>query len=107
MSSRNAAAWALKPLSRPLVVGAAADPSPPPSGHVVIRVCDVAVNPIDWILQDTDLFGLSYVCEELSMASALRALINQCISPRFLAPMRQVKSSQSPTMSTTSMSVRG
>ncbi|KAF1973448.1 GroES-like protein [Bimuria novae-zelandiae CBS 107.79] len=56
---KNVAAWALKPTHRPLVVSSAPYTTPPP-GHVVIKVTDVAVNPIDWILQDDDLFKLSY-----------------------------------------------
>ena len=55
----NVAAWALKPKQRPLVVGSAPYNSPS-KGYVAIRVIDVAVNPIDHILQDTDLFGLEY-----------------------------------------------
>lgn len=55
----NVAAWALKPKQRPLVVSSAPYTESPP-GHVVIQVTDVAVNPIDWILQDTDLFKASY-----------------------------------------------
>ncbi|KAK5686145.1 hypothetical protein LTS10_002259 [Elasticomyces elasticus] len=55
----NVAAWALKPKQRPLVVGSAKYSSPP-KGYVAIQVIDVAVNPIDWILQESDLFSLSY-----------------------------------------------
>lgn len=55
----NVAAWALKPKDRPLVVSSAPYSSPP-KGHVAIQVIDVAVNPIDWIMQDTDLFALKY-----------------------------------------------
>ena len=55
----NVAAWALKAKQRPLVVSSAPYTEPPP-GHVVIRVTDVAVNPIDWIQQDTDIFKASY-----------------------------------------------
>ncbi|KAF2169534.1 hypothetical protein M409DRAFT_64648 [Zasmidium cellare ATCC 36951] len=55
----NVAAWALKPKQRPLTVGAAPY-TKPPAGHVVIKVYDVAVNPIDWILQDDDLFKAEY-----------------------------------------------
>nr|OQO15918.1 hypothetical protein B0A51_16363 [Rachicladosporium sp. CCFEE 5018] len=55
----NAAAWALKPESRPLVVSSAPYTSPPP-GHVVIEVHSVAVNPIDHIMQDSDLFHIKY-----------------------------------------------
>lgn len=55
----NVAAWALKPKQRPLVVGAAPY-TKPPAGHVVVKVYDVAINPIDWILQDDDLFKLEY-----------------------------------------------
>jgi hypothetical protein len=55
----NVAGWALKPKDRPLVVSNAPYTSPP-KDHVVIRVIDVAVNPIDWIMQDQDAFGLKY-----------------------------------------------
>ena len=56
---KNVAAWALKPKTRPLVVSAAPYTSPP-RDHVTIQVVDVAVNPIDWILQDDDLFEMKY-----------------------------------------------
>ncbi|KAK4549148.1 hypothetical protein LTR36_007605 [Oleoguttula mirabilis] len=56
---RNVAAWALKAKQRPLVVGNAPYASPP-KGHVAIQVLDIAVNPIDWIMQDSDLFALKY-----------------------------------------------
>lgn len=55
----NTAAWALEPNSRPLVVSSAPYTSPPKQ-HVVIKVCCVAIDPIDWILQDNDFFGLKY-----------------------------------------------
>ena len=58
-AAKNVAAWALKPKERPLTVSSAPY-TKPPSGHVVIKVFDVAVNPIDWILQDDDLFHLQY-----------------------------------------------
>lgn len=56
---KNVAAWALKPKQRPLTV-ASAPYTKPPAGHVVIKVYDVAINPIDWILQDDDIFGSKY-----------------------------------------------
>lgn len=55
----NAAAWALKPKQRPLVVSAAPYASPP-HGHVAIEVHCVAANPIDWIVQDQDIFNIKY-----------------------------------------------
>lgn len=55
----NVAAWALKPNSRPLVIASAPYTSPPKE-HVVIKVRCVAIDPIDWILQDNDFFGLKY-----------------------------------------------
>lgn len=55
----NTAAWALAAKTRPLVVSSAPYTSPP-SGHVAIKVQSVAVNPIDWILQDQDVFRLRY-----------------------------------------------
>lgn len=58
-SPKNAAAWILHATERPLVVSNSPY-TKPPKGHVVIKVYDVAVNPIDWILQDSDLFKLQY-----------------------------------------------
>ncbi|KXS96666.1 hypothetical protein AC578_4399 [Pseudocercospora eumusae] len=55
----NVAAWALKPKTRPLTVSSAPY-TKPPSAHVVIKTYDVAVNPIDWILQDDDIFNSQY-----------------------------------------------
>lgn len=56
---KNVAAWALKPKQRPLTVASAPYTKPPP-GHVVVKVYDVAINPIDWILQDDDIFHSDY-----------------------------------------------
>lgn len=56
---KNVAAWALKSKERPLVVSKA-DYTPPPKNYVAIKVVDAAVNPIDWIMQDQDLFGIDY-----------------------------------------------
>lgn len=56
---QNVAAWALKAKSRPLVVSNAPY-ALPPAGHLTIKVSAVAINPIDWIMQDSDLFNLSY-----------------------------------------------
>ncbi|CAK3967255.1 Zinc-binding alcohol dehydrogenase domain-containing cipB [Lecanosticta acicola] len=56
---KNVAAWALKPKQRPLTVDSAPY-TKPPKGHVVIKAFDVAVNPIDWLLQDDDLFHSDY-----------------------------------------------
>lgn len=56
---KNVAAWALKPKEPPLTVDSAPY-TKPPKGHVVIKVFDVAVNPIDWILQDSDVFKSDY-----------------------------------------------
>ncbi|KAJ4351830.1 uncharacterized protein N0V89_007174 [Didymosphaeria variabile] len=55
----NAAAWALKPKTRPLVVSSAPYKSPP-ADFVTIKVHSVAVNPIDWIMQDQDVFRAKY-----------------------------------------------
>lgn len=55
----NVAAWALKEKQRPLVV----DSAPytlPPKNHVVVKVKDVAINPIDWIVQSDAAFELNY-----------------------------------------------
>lgn len=46
---KNVAAWQLKKGQRPLVVDSAPYTSPP-EDHVTIKVVDVAVNPIDWIV---------------------------------------------------------
>ncbi|KAK5125203.1 hypothetical protein LTR85_000879 [Meristemomyces frigidus] len=56
---KNVAAWSLKAKERPLVVGNAPY-AMPPAGHVSIQVFDVAINPIDWLMQEGDLFGLKY-----------------------------------------------
>lgn len=58
-SPSNTAAWALKAKTRPFVVSSAPYRSPPP-GHVAIKVQYVAINPIDWIMQDSDIFGAKY-----------------------------------------------
>lgn len=58
-SPHNAAAWSLHPKTRPLVVSSAPYTSPP-ADHVVIKVHCLAINPIDWILQDQDVFKLKY-----------------------------------------------
>ncbi|KAM3422235.1 hypothetical protein BST61_g2600 [Cercospora zeina] len=58
-ANKNVAAWALKPNTRPLTVSSAPY-TKPPKDHVAIKVFDVAINPIDWILQDDDIFHLEY-----------------------------------------------
>ena len=55
----NVAAWALKAKDRTLVVDSAPY-TPPPKDHVVIKVQDVAVNPVDWLIQREALFDLDY-----------------------------------------------
>lgn len=57
--AHNTAAWALRPKTRPFVVSSAPYRSPS-AGYVAIRVYCVAINPIDWIMQDTDIFGAHY-----------------------------------------------
>jgi NADPH:quinone reductase-like Zn-dependent oxidoreductase len=59
MPRRNVAAWALKAKERPLIVSNAPY-ALPPAGHLTIKVAAVAINPIDWIMQDSDLFNLHY-----------------------------------------------
>lgn len=58
-AAHNTAAWALRPKTRPFVVSPAPYHSPP-AGYVAIRVHCVAINPIDWIMQETDIFGAHY-----------------------------------------------
>lgn len=48
---KNLAAWSLQPQTRPLTV-AKAPYTKAPAGHVVIKVFDVAINPIDWMVQE-------------------------------------------------------
>ena len=55
----NVAAWALKEKQRPLVVDSAEYTSPP-KGNVVVKVKDVAINPIDWLVQSEGTFPLKY-----------------------------------------------
>jgi len=59
LKPKNVAAWALKAKQRPLVVSNAPYTSPP-KNYVTIQVIDVAVNPIDWIIQDRDIFSSKY-----------------------------------------------
>ncbi|KAF2439989.1 GroES-like protein [Karstenula rhodostoma CBS 690.94] len=59
IAPHNAAAWALNPKSRPLVVSSAPYTSPPP-GFVTVKIHSVAVNPIDWIMQDQDVSKATY-----------------------------------------------
>lgn len=56
---KNAAAWQLKPQSRPLTVSSA-DYNSPPKGCVTVQVVDLAINPIDWKMQDNAVFKLDY-----------------------------------------------
>ena len=56
---KNVAAWQVKEKARPLVVSKAEYTSPP-KDHVTVQVVDVAVNPIDWIMQDEALFEVDY-----------------------------------------------
>jgi NADPH:quinone reductase-like Zn-dependent oxidoreductase len=55
----NVAAWALKEKQRPLVVDSAPYTSPP-KGNVVVKVKDVAINPIDWLVQSEATFPINY-----------------------------------------------
>jgi NADPH:quinone reductase-like Zn-dependent oxidoreductase len=55
----NVAAWALKEKQRPLVVDSAPY-TPPPKDNVVVKVQDVAINPIDWLIQQEATFPLNY-----------------------------------------------
>lgn len=59
MSQHNAAAWILNKGQRPLVVSGAPDVQAS-KDHVVIKVHCVAINPIDWIIQDNDFFNMKY-----------------------------------------------
>lgn len=56
---KNVAAWALKAKQRPLVVDSAPYTTPP-EGHVVVKVIDIAVNPIDWLVQQEATFEIEY-----------------------------------------------
>lgn len=56
---KNAAAWQLEAKKRPVVVSSAPYTSPP-EGYVTIRVIDVAINPIDWKVQESAVFELDY-----------------------------------------------
>ena len=57
---KNVAAWQLKAGDKTVTVSKANYTSPP-KDHVTIKVIDVAVNPIDWILQeDGSGFGIEY-----------------------------------------------
>ena len=57
---KNAAAWQLKEDDKTLTVSKA-DYTSPPKDHVTIKIVDLAVNPIDWILQDgAPGFGVEY-----------------------------------------------
>ena len=55
----NVAAWQLKEKSRPLTVSSAPYTSPP-KGCVTIQVVDIAINPIDWKMQDNAVFPMKY-----------------------------------------------
>ena len=56
---KNVAAWQLEAGQRPVVVDSAPYTSPP-KDHVVVKVVDVATNPIDWIVQSGEVYSLSY-----------------------------------------------
>ena len=58
---KNVAAWQLKDGDRTLTVSKA-DYTSPPDDHVVIKVVDIAINPIDWILQSDppEQFDVNY-----------------------------------------------
>lgn len=58
-SHHNVAAWALKKNTRPVLVASAPYNKPEPN-QVVIKVKCIAVNPIDWLLQENDIFNLTY-----------------------------------------------
>ena len=58
-SPKNVAAWQLKKDSRTLTVSKA-DYTSPPKDCVSIKVIDVAVNPIDWIMQSEAPFDVDY-----------------------------------------------
>lgn len=56
---KNVAAWQLKEKSRPVTVSSAPYTSPPKK-HVTVKVIDIAINPIDWKMQDNAVFPLDY-----------------------------------------------
>lgn len=55
----NSAAWLVAEKAKPLEVRPASY-TPPRENEIVIRNAAVAVNPIDWTLQDTALYPLNY-----------------------------------------------
>lgn len=55
MSSNNAAAYLESPRAHPLVVKPATTPSQPAAGHIVIRAHSVAINPLDFLIQQTGM----------------------------------------------------
>ncbi|KAJ3454748.1 hypothetical protein MRS44_013348 [Fusarium solani] len=55
----NQAAWILAPTANPLVVRDAPKPTPEP-GQVVIRSQVIALNPVEWKVQDFDFFHNKY-----------------------------------------------
>ena len=57
--SSNQAAWITSPKARPLAVKEAPYPTPA-AGEVVTKNAYVAINPVDWYLQDLALFNLDY-----------------------------------------------
>jgi hypothetical protein len=59
MSNANKAAWLTEAKQNPLKVDHAPMPSPGPD-EVVIKNKAVAVNPVDWKIQDSGLFIQSY-----------------------------------------------
>jgi NADPH:quinone reductase-like Zn-dependent oxidoreductase len=59
LSNANKAAWLTEAKQNPLKVDHAPMPSPGPD-EIVIKNKAVAVNPVDWKIQDSGLFIQSY-----------------------------------------------
>jgi len=59
MSSSNSAAWITESKGKPLKVDSAPMPEPGPN-DVVVKNHAVAINPVDWKIQDSGYFVTKY-----------------------------------------------
>ena len=55
----NQAAWCTAAKTRPLKVDSAPEPTAGPN-ELIIKNAYVAINPVDWKIQDTDIFAQEY-----------------------------------------------